>query len=239
MLISGATSRAISDVAAREADVLRAFVPGAVPERTDVATGSRSLPSLDPLSVAAPSDAFFVVRDDRGRLCFSRDGTFQLRGGELVDSKGAPVLGYLAEGATLSPLRADPVDAALNLTDDARVESDGSVTYGRATIDPRTGTREERRTSLGRIALARFAAGTKLDALDASRSTAPPGAIPHVGRAADGNFAALTTHAREGSRVDIDRGLQKLQEAYLALDALRSADRARDGVRKTAMDLLK
>lgn len=239
MLISQATARALDEIATRERDVMHAYTPAAVPARPDVAKPANALLTLDPLSVSAPSDAYFVSSDERGRTCFSRDGGFAFRDGELVDGVGRPVLGYRNGTGALSPLRADPVDAALGLTDDVRVDRDGSVTYARTAIDPRTGAREERRISLGRIALARFAPGTKLQAVDAARFIAPPGIAPHIGRANDGNFGAIEPNAREGSRVDIDLGLEKLREAYLALDALHAADTAQRGVEKTAMDLLK
>ncbi|MGZ3499449.1 MAG: hypothetical protein ACXWNK_11340 [Vulcanimicrobiaceae bacterium] len=239
MLISTATTRALDEIAMRERDVMQAYTPAAVPERSDVAKPPNALFTFDSLSVSAPSDAYFVSSDERGRVCFSRDGSFALRDGELVDGQGRPVLGYRTGASALSPLRADPVDAALGLTAGVRIEPDGSVTYARAIIDPRTGAREERRSSFGRVALARFAAGTKLHAVDATRFIAPPGIAPHFGSASDGNFGAIEPNAREGSRVDIDLGLEKLREAYLALDAVRAADSAQRGVEKTAMDLLK
>lgn len=239
MLISPATTRALDDIATRARDVMQAYRPGAIPERSDVAKPANAFYTLDPLSVSAPDGAYFVSSDERGRVCFSRDGSFALRDGELVDANGQPVLGYRPGTNTLSTLRADPVDTALGFSAGVRIEADGSVTYARTTIDPRTGARAEQRTSFGRIALARFAAGTKLQAIDATRSTAPPGVAPHFGSAGDGNFGALEPNAREGSRVDVDLGLEKLREAYLALDAMLAADSAQRGVEKTAMDLLK
>lgn len=239
MLISTATARALDDIAIRERDVMHAFTPGAVPERSDVARTGGAQFSLDPLSVAAPEGAYFVCTDERGRQCYTRDGGFAFRGGALVDRDGRAILGYREAGAPLGPLSADPVDAALGLTGDVRVEADGSVTYRRATIDPRSGRREMQVTTLGRVALARFAAATKLQAVDATRMVAPAGIAPHLGLPGDGNFGELHAFARERSGIDIDRGLKRLQESYLALDALHGAQLARDRVRKTAMDLLK
>lgn len=239
MMISPATAHAFAEISEREADVLHAYTPGAIPAKNDVASTPSSAYTRDALSAAAPADAYFVSCDTRGELCFGRDGGFALRDGALVDVHGRPVMGYAAQTNSLAPLHADPVDAALGYTTDARIERDGSVTYGRAAIDPRTGRREESRISIGRVALARFAAGTKLTALDASSFTAPPGIAPHLGWPNDGNFSAVEPHARTGSGVDIDAGLRRLQEAYLAFDALRAADHAKGSVAKTAMDLLK
>src|SRR6185437_15635804 len=114
------------------------------------------------------------------------------------------ILGYAGAGATLAPLIADPVDVALGFVKGVRIQQDGSVTYERSTIDPRTGRRETQRTCIGRLALARFAPGTKLQAVDAQHVAAPPGIVPHVGCAGDENFGALTTYARESSGIDID-----------------------------------
>jgi flagellar hook protein FlgE len=239
MLVSSATTRALEEIAARERDVLQAYAPGAMPERTDVAKPATFEPALDPLSAAPPADSYFITSDDRGRLLFTRDGSFSIKDGTLVDAQGRPMLGYACDGATLAPLTADPVDAALGFSASARIESDGSVTYERATIDPRTGRRDVQRAAIGQLALARFAPGTKVQAVDPQHVAAPLGIVPHVGRAGDGNFGAVTTFARESSGVDIDAGLQRLQEAYLALDAIRAAGKAEGGVEKTTMDLLK
>ncbi|MDQ2872930.1 MAG: hypothetical protein M3R35_07380 [Candidatus Eremiobacteraeota bacterium] len=239
MLISAAIARAREAVAARERDVLQAYTPGARPERSDAAAPANADFTLDPLSASAPPDTYFASSSERGNTSFSRDGRFAISSDTLVDGHGRPVLGYHDGSDALAPLRVNAVDAALGYANGARIERDGSVTYERATIDPRTGNRETQRISIGRVALARFAPGTPLQAIDAARFTAPAGAAPHFGRATDGNFAALTPNSREGSRVDIDLGLQKMQEAYLSLDALQAADRAGRDLEKTAMDLLK
>lgn len=239
MLISNATTRALNEIAARERDVLQAYAPGAMPERGDVAKPGASTPSPDPLSVAPPADTWFVTSGDRIGTLFTRDGSFSMKDGALVDQQGHPVLGYSLPGAALAPLKADAVDAALGFARSARVEPDGSVTYERSTVDPRTGRRETQRACIGRLALARFAPGTKLQAIDAQHAAAPPGIVPHLGCAADGNFSSITPFARESSGIDIDMSLQRLQEAYLAFDAIRAAGKAHGGVEKTTMDLLK
>ncbi|HEY8297212.1 MAG TPA: hypothetical protein VIG32_04225 [Candidatus Baltobacteraceae bacterium] len=239
MLISPPIAQAFTDISARERDLSRAFTPGAVPEKSDVAKGSSSTYALDPLAVAAPPDAYFVTVGEAGKLRYDRAGTLQFRDGALLGAGGRPMMGYRDARSTLAPLRADPVDVALGYASDPRVDGDGAVTYARETIDPRTGAREVRRVCLGRIALARFAAGTKLQPFDGTSFGAPPETAPHLGRARDDNFGPLTPHARAGSGIDIDLGLQRLQEAYLAFDALRVADHAKTGVEKTAMDLLK
>ena len=239
MLISAATTRALDDIAVRERDLLQAFAPGAVAQRGDVAKPQTAQPVLDPLSAAPPEDALFISSGDDGRMLFTRDGSFSLRGGALVDAQGRPILGYAGNTRVLGPLKIDPVDVALGFASTARIDADGALSYERSTIDPRTGRREMQRAVAGRLALARFAPGTKLQAVDAQHSAAPLGIAPHIGYSGDGNFAALTPFAREGSGIDIDTGLQRLQEAYLALDAIRAAGKAQGGIDKTTMDLLK
>lgn len=239
MLISNATTRALDDIAVRERDLLQGYAPGAAPVRPDVAKPQSAQPVLDPLCVAPPPDAYFVTSGDRGRMLFTRDGNFQVQNGTLSDAQGQPVLGYSRDGAPLGPLQADPVDAALGYVKNARAEADGTVTYERSTIDPRTGRRELQPVVMGCLALARFAPGTRVQAVDPQHVAAPIGVTPHMGHAGDGNFGAVMPFAREGSGVDIDLGLQRLQEAYLALDAIRAAGKAQSSVEKTAMDLLK
>lgn len=239
MLISNATMRAMSDIASRERDVLQAYAPGANAEHGDVSQSTGSTFTMDPLSAAPPADAYFITSDERGRLLFTRDGSFALKDGALVDQAGRPILGYRSDDGALEPLRADSVDAALGFTTSARVEADGSITYDRTTVDPRTGRREVQRATLGNIALARFTPGTKLQAVDPQHVAAPAGVTPHTGKAGDGNFGAITPFARTNSGIDIDLSLQRLQDAYLALDALRAAGKARGSIEKTTMDLLK
>jgi flagellar basal body rod protein FlgG len=239
MLISTSTMRALDDVAARERDALQAFAPGATPERNDVARPSTPAFTLDALSAMPPADAYFVTRDHRGRVLFTRDGVFSIQDGVLVDQARHPILGFTGDASSLTELRADPVDTALGFPANARIEPDGLVTYERTTVDPRTGRREPQRATMGRIALARFAPATKLQAIDAEHAAAPPGIEPHIGRPGDGNFAPIAPLARAGSGIDLDLSLQRLQEAYLALEAIRAADQSQRSVEKTAMELLK
>lgn len=87
--------------------------------------------------------------------------------------------------------------------------------------------------------LARLPAGTLPERVDVTHVRAPRGVMPLVGHPSDGNFAALTLHARDLGRLNVVAGLQRLAEAYLSLEALLSAHHARGGTDKTTMDLVK
>ena len=240
MLIDSATSAVFDRIAQRAADAKMAFTPGAAPTRGDVATEKpESHFALDPLSVAAPENAYFITTDGRGRRCYTRDGSFALHDATLVGSNGKPMLGFVTQNGPLVQLRVDSVDEALGRARMLRVEADGTVAYDRAAVDPRSGGQETQRVVVGQLALARFAAGTKLVTVDANHLAAPPDEPPHIGRPADENFGTLTAFAREDSRVDLDASLQKLKDAYLAFDALQAAHKAKGHLGKTAMDLLK
>jgi flagellar basal body rod protein FlgG len=233
-------SAALDRIAERADDVRRAFTSGAVPQRDDVATSAPSSGfTLDPLSVAAPEGTYFIVSDSRGDVAYTRDGAFALRDGRLVAGDGASVFGIRTAGAELTDLRVDPVDAALGRVGQPRIEPNGSLVYGRNMIDPRSGARSTQRVVVGRIALARFPAGTRLNESDSNRSSAPPGETPRVGLAGDGGFAQLATMQRERSRVNLDESLARLDDAYLAFDALAAAEAAKGHLGKTVMDLLK
>lgn len=238
MLISGAITRNLEEIAARESDVMRSYTPGALPQFDDAAQASGTNPSLDPLCAAPPPDAYFVTSAN-GKLTFTRDGSFSIRDGAIVDSQGDAVVGYAAPNSVAAPLRVDAADYALGFAQSAHIGVDGTIAYERTTIDPRTGGSSVQTITAGRVALARFAAGTRLQPADAGRVTAPPGVLPHLGTGGDGNFGELQPFARERSGIDIDRGLDLLQEAYIALDAVRAAAVVRAGTEKTAMDLLK
>ena len=239
MLISPGAARVLDEIAVRERDVTNAFTAGAMPESSDTRRPSAAMPSLDPLSAVPPERSYFAVRTPDGRTLYTRDGAFRLNGAALVDERGNAVLGYERPGAAPAPLRIDPVDAALGIAERARIAPDGELAYERTVTDPRTGNREIQRASAGRLALARFAPGTALQPVDVHYLIAAQNLPPHVGYAGESGFGMLQTQARDLGGVDLDAGLDRLGEAYLALDAIRAADVAERGTQKTAMDLLK
>jgi len=240
VFLNAAMSAALDRIAERAADARRAFTPGALPARDDVATGAPASDfTLDPLSVSAPADAYFVTGNGSGELAYTRDGAFSLSDGKLLDQRGQAVYGFGPGGDAPTELRADPVDVALGRVSDARIDPDGSFSYGRATIEPRTGATGRQRVVVGRLALARFPAGSKMAPDDAVESSGPKGAAPRIGRPKDGTFEAVVPMARDRSRVDIDRSLIRLREAYLAFDALRAAETAQLHLGKIATDLIK
>ncbi|GAC1306827.1 MAG: hypothetical protein NVS2B3_02560 [Vulcanimicrobiaceae bacterium] len=239
-MIDPAISAGLGRIAARERDVMHAFDPGFVPERSDVERTPQIVPNADPLVVVVPQGSYVMTPDGAGQLTYSRDGAFAIVDGELRASDGRPVLGFAVGDRTrLVPLRADPYDVALKGVSGARVESDGTFRYDRTALDPRTGERRVERVAVGRIALGRFPAGSQPDRLDGSHVRPPAGSRPQIGVPGDGSFAALAVHARDLGRVDIVAGLESLREAYVAFEALRAADRTRGAVEKTTMDLVK
>ena len=240
MFVNSGTERSLELIGARASDVYKAFTPGALPEHSDVQTDApHSRAVLDPLSVSAPNEDYFITSDDRGRTTYTRDGAFRLVDGTLVAANGRAILGYSEDSNAPAPLRLDAVDEALGRARNLRVESDGSVAYDRRIVEPRTGFAHMQRVSIGRLALARFPAATKLAAAADGSVAAPSGVVPHVGRAADGNFGAISPMRRDESRVDLNRSLERLHDAYVAFDALQAVHKAQADTGKVAMDLLK
>ena len=240
MQVSPATLAALERISARAADVRMAFTPGAFPMHDDVARARPgSVPVNDPLSVVAPDGEYFVTTDERGRTLYTRDGGFNVDSGVLRGESGAAVLGFTAPGSGIAALTLDPVDVALGRARATTIERDGRVVYARRVIDPRTGAPMEQRVVVGRIALARFAAGTALVPTDANHFLAPPGNVPHIGEPGDAHHRRLDLGRREQAGVDIDRALARLKDAYLAFDALAAGQTAQWGLGKTAMDLVK
>jgi flagellar basal body rod protein FlgG len=240
MTVNAPIQQALDRIAQRAADMERAFTPGATPLFGDVATANASAhPLLDPLSVSAPPDAYFVTTDERGRTVYTRDGCFTVRDGILVGNNGRAVAGFTSEQSAKGELRVDRVDEALGRVNNLRIEVDGTLAYERTTIDPRSGLRQSERVAVGRLALARFPAATKLTAIDANHAIPPPEVTPHVGRPGDGNFADVVPQRQEESRIDFDRSLDRLEEAYVAFDALLAAHKAQGSLGKSAMDLVK
>jgi hypothetical protein len=229
MLISDSTARALENVAARERDVLRTLP-------VEEAAGDPFAPHVP---CEAPPDAYFMTRDESGRNLFMRCNALYVRGANLIDGNGRALLGYTVSGGALQPLRVDAVDASLGLTQNVSVDSDGTVSYDRSAIDPSTGVRSLQHLTIGRLALARFPAGTRLQSVDDLYSAAPAGTAPHVGVPGEGGFPPLESPLQSAGDGSLDSGLARLQEAYLALDALRAAGAAQGSVQKTVMDLLK
>ena len=240
MFVSAVTERGLDAIASRADDVRKAFTPGAVPAHDDVATSANnSRFSLDPMSVSAPANDYFVTSDERGRMSYTRDGSFSLANGTVVASNGRPALGYASSNGALRELHVDPVDEALGRVSNLRVSTTGDVEYDRASVDPRTGVREVTTVSAGRLALSRFAAGTKLSTNGDGTSAPALDVKPHIGRSGDGNFGAIIPMRREESRIDLDTSLARLHDAYVAFDAVQAAHKAQGHVGKTVMDLLK
>jgi flagellar basal body rod protein FlgG len=229
-------------VLSRAQDLRDAFRAGSVPLNADVRTAPHVVPSSDPLSIVPPPGAWLITRGADGVRAYGRDGALSLDDGVLRTRDGAEVLGYPggdARGAVPVPLRVPETDSALGRAAGARVEDDGTVAYQRAAIDPRTGARSAERVVLGRLALARFPAGTQPQRLDAARVAVPPGVVPHFGAPADGTFPAVATASRDAGAVDIAAGVARLDEAYRAFEALGAAVKSRASVQKTAVDLVK
>jgi len=239
-MLGSASLDALKRIADRANDVLAAYTPGAVPQFGDVNGTAPPLPVDDPLSVAAPPGAWFATLDDRGARTYTRAGAFHIGAdGTLQTVDGARVLGTQPGTAVLAPLRLPEPDRTLGRCTDVHLEDDGVLAYTRMSIDPRTRERSVERAVVGRVALARFPAGSSPQRLDATHFGSVAGVVPHIGAPADGGFAALATHARDIGNVDIDTGLQRLQEAYVAFSALQAANKAQGAGAKVVMDLLK
>jgi flagellar basal body rod protein FlgG len=240
VIVNTATERALDLISSRAADVYNAFRPGAIPVHGDVETGANaSSGTIDTMSVTAPNDDYFVTTDARGRTSYTRDGRFTIENGTVVASNGRPVLGFTSQGGVPSELKIDSVDLTLERPQNLRIEPDGSVVYDRRAVDPRSGSSRFERVSIGRLALARFPAATKLSPAGDSTVTAAPGIIPHLGWPCDKNFGGVTPLRREESRIDLNRSLDRLHDAYIAFDALQAAHKAQGHTGKVAMDLLK
>jgi hypothetical protein len=239
-MIPQATADALARIASLAQDVRHSFEPGFEPQDSAVARrGLATTPSLDPLSVVAPEASYFLTGAPESGVRFSRDGGFTFEDGTLRARDGEAVYGFAAEGSEATPLRADPIDVALGRVSGARIERDGLLIYERNSVDPRGGERRVERVAVGRIALARFPAGTQPVRFDEAHVGAPAGVAPTLGRAGEGGFGALQTFARDLGRVDPLAGLERLREAYVSFEAIRAAGSARGGLEQTAMDLLK
>jgi flagellar basal body rod protein FlgG len=201
--------------------------------RADIATSD--------LDVVAPEDTFFVGQDAHGRRFYSRNGDFSLADGTLRTQNGSLIMGYPAGGRTdtLAPLRQDPVDLATRRGSDARIDTDGTLSYTRRVVDPKTGIAKPERVVVGRIALARFPAATELVSPDGVHMTAPADITPSIGVPADHGPAALLLRRTDRGAYNVKEGINELRDAYVAFDGLRATNTARTNFAKTATGLIK
>jgi hypothetical protein len=231
---------ALARIEARAEDVGHLFESGFEPgDARSLQRGSHTMPFLDPLGVVAPDGAYFVALDARGRSVYTRDGAFSFADGVLRGGDGSAILGFRDGDTKPAELRADSIDVALGRVADAAIDGDGTLAYRRSFVDPRNGERRTERVVVGRVALARFPAGTQPVRRDPTHVVAPPGVAAIVGRAGDGGFASLTTFARDLGRLDPLAGLDRLGEAYLSFEAIRASGIARHGLERVALDLVK
>ncbi len=238
-MIDVGSAAGLARIEARRRDVAQAGVAGFNPESSDVAGPTRVVARHDPLATVAPEGTYFLAGDGKGGIAYGRDGGFSLADGWLSAPGGARVLGFPDGGRALAPLRIDPRDAALGGAQHPRIEPDGAFVYDRVTVDPRSGERRAERVMAGRLALARFPAGTQPARVDAIHVVPPAGVAPRVGAPGTSGFPLLLTGARDLGRLDLLAGLERLDDAYLAYGALRTAFRGRIGAEKTVLDLVK
>lgn len=239
-MIDAALASALERIESRDTDVRNAYRAGAIPLHDDVGRSAAPVPAADPLSVAVSDGSYVLTQEKSGAVAYSRDGAFGLVDGKLRTADGVPVLGFaLGNRTALAPLRVDPYDLALGRVADAKIDADGTLAYTRSGVDPRTGRRRSERVTVGRIALARFPAGTHPLRIDATHVRPPAGVDVKLGVPADGTFGPLVPHARDIGRIDLMAGLAKMQEAYVQFEALRAAHQGQGETEITAMDLLK
>ncbi|MBV9439668.1 MAG: hypothetical protein JOZ24_06730 [Candidatus Eremiobacteraeota bacterium] len=241
-MFNGAPVDALDRIASRAADLRAIYRAGAQPQNADVRSDPVLYPANDPLAVALPPNSWLVLRGPGGTRTYTRDGALAVDDGVLRARGGAEVLGYPggdARGAVAVPLRLPAADVALGRCADVRIDADGSVAFTRTAIEPRSGERSTERVVVGRVALARFPAGTHPERIDETHVAAPNGVVPHVGTPGDGTFPGLATRTREGGPVDIAAGVERLNEAYRAFQAIGAALKSRASVEKTTIDLVK
>jgi len=239
-MMNAGVARAIESVEKRGDDLRMVFSGGALPNFNDALRAERTVITGEPLSLVLPPDAFLVAGEPRAPA-YSRDGALAVRDGVLVSSDGTPVLGFRDGDTSGIPqtLQVEKNDAILGRAEDLRIEPDGIFGYARSVLDPGTQVASVERVIVGRIALARFPAGTRLERVDPTHAKPPASVIPHVGTPNDGSFASVEVQRRAVGGVDSDAAIARLQEAYLTMRAFGAEERARNAFARGAFDLVK
>ena len=239
-MVSAALVRALETIERRGQDLRSLFESGVQPNYDDGLRSGRIERTNDPLAIVLPEEAYLIAGDPN-RPAYSRDGALQLRDGTLVTADGTPVLGFAGgeQNGMPQPLAIERRDALLGRASDIRIEPDGIFGYARTIVDPQTLESNVERVSVGRLALARFPAGSRPERIDSSHARAPAGIVPFVGSPADGTFSGLAVRSRAIGRLDPDTTISRLQDAYLAALSLCAAERTRYWMARDAFDLVK
>lgn len=239
-MLNASIARALESVERRGEDLRMVFSGGAQPNYTDAVRAERQDVTADPLSVVLPADAL-LISGDPNRPWYTRDGALHVREGVLCDSSGTQILGFRSGDSSgiPQPLAIEKNDVLLGRMQDLRMEPDGIFGYARTVVDPKTVETKIERVVVGRVALARFPAGTQLERIDATHARAPAQLVPFVGTPNDGNFSSLYTGRRAVGRLDPDAVVVRLQDAYMAMRALGAEERTRNAMIHGALDLVK
>jgi hypothetical protein len=239
-MMNAGIAAAIEAVEKRSEDLRLVYTGGAQPVFADALRAERVELNGDPLSLVLP-DGVYLVAGDVAKPVYTQDGSLQVRDGALVSSGGTPVLGFVEGDAShvARPLELEKNDALLGRATDVRVEPDGVFGYARTVVDPKTGASSVERVVVGRLALARFPAATRLERVDATHIRPPANVVPFVGTPNDGSFASIETQRRAIGRLDSDAAIERLQDAYLAMRALSAEERTRNAFARGAFDLVK
>ena len=239
-MVNATIDRAMRTIERRSEDLRGIFRSGSEPNYAELVRAERVETVANALSVVPPDAAYFLAGEP-SRPLYTRSGTFALRDGELVDESGRAILGFASSDASgvPQPLRVEHPDALLGRVEDAKIDPDGLFSYARSVIDPQTLESTIERVSVGRVALARFPAGTRLDRTDEMHARGPERLSPLVGTPADGTFTGLLVRSRAIGRLDPDAAIERLQDAYLAARALGAVERTHNGMVRGAFDLVK
>ncbi|TAM62485.1 hypothetical protein EPN52_00070 [bacterium] len=221
-----AVGRVEQRLEALRSDALHAYDPAYRPldgrAATPVGEPSPQANLQAPLTCHAPAGTFLVLAAADGSRSYVRDAALSLRNGHVVDGDGLALLGYPrgAAAGVVERLRIPGRDGLLARAVALRIERDGSLSYARRTFDTQ-GRESTQWLCAGRLALAAF-----------------DGGIARVAAPGEQSLPLLDPRA-QGGRVDLPRALERLQEAYLQLDALRAARTAQDAGERTALGMVK
>ena len=225
-MIDAAIGNEIDTYNQRATDALGYGVPGYQPSFHDVlSTKVRSIKTMDPLSVVAPQNSYFIVDNGDGTHSYSRGGDFRVFQGQLVDRDGRAVLGYPngVEKGTLAP-----ITVPANVPDGTiRIAADGTVSYGGAEKAPPTMPALKKplmpEASTGAVpSYAQSSGGKKMSAglsSGASKGASPSANtsdydVPNIALDSDVNIAPVNLPANAG-HVDAQSVLSQSPQAML------------------------
>ena len=235
MFLNPALSAALDRISERADDVRRAFTPGSVRSirRRCNGAGRLRLHARPARGQRSRRPLFRHAQPTRRGWLHPRWIVYRFAMAGCSTAKESRSAALRLRGATFRICKSTRLTKRSDERTIPRIERDGSFVYGRVTVDPRSGSRKTQRVVAGRIALARFPAGTRLATADGSRMHS---SARGAGSTGNPRRRKLSGPAADAARAKPHRPRRKSRPAQRCLHCVRRASGGRAGQSASRQD---